>query len=455
MKKIQEFLKNKSLSYYVVLADAFLALVLSIVFFLTYKGSMPNNAWGNVPETIGIFLLAGFFLEAVVLFLPQYKFIHIGALVMFGLSLMKEMIIIPNLIADFVNNVFFQGGSLPVNIFYIIIQFIIIISAVVVAFSSFYKDEVEEAKDFKNIKGQPEMIKLIVAGAAVLAVVLSSSITTAVMTKNAAIGGGGTDSETSSELPVFDPITEDIKATALAYDYSYNPDSVLIKEQATWDYTNPDLTALSTTSGTRADHFLVYYFEGSYAEGYQGDYSETYAYLYLWDDGLFAGKAKDTNIKGYWFNSSLSDGVDSEGIDVKDCLNMVSNVSNYDSIITSEISGGFYSRQAYIYLNMGWGNRSIIVNGYKYYPEVALFIDAHNNGQPLTYKVGDSFSTSSWTAKRVLKNLSYSSVFKASEVTWATPAGMVASGKLAAAGEYQITATWKGIQGTIAVTVTE
>ncbi|MDD6302676.1 MAG: hypothetical protein PUA56_05225 [Bacillales bacterium] len=448
---MKKFLKNKAAGYYIVLADALLALVLAIFFFATYGNSMPNNASGLVPETIGIYLLAGLLIEVVVALVPQFRFIHIGAVVMFGLSLYKEVLIIPNLIADKINNVAYQGGHFGINVAYIVLQFVIVISSIVACFIGLYKNEKDANEDIKINKSLPAIIKTSIGGVVVVAAVLSSTLVSADLKKKAASGSNDTPIEEK-----FNPITDEIKLAADAYEYDFDPNEVLIKEKAEWDFNNADLTALGVT-GVREGHYLVYYFEGSYAEGYQGDYSETYAYLYLWDDGLFAGKSGNTNIKGYWFNSSIAEGTDSEtGEDIKDCLNMVSNVNHYDSIITEE-AGGFYERQAYLYLRMSWGgDRSIIVSGYKYYPEVALFIDAGDEGKGITYKVGDEFDRNSWVANRVIKNLTYSAVFKASEVKWANPEGMLDSnGRFVAAGEYEITATWNGLTAKQKVVVTE
>ena len=139
MKKVLDFIKSKSVGYFIVLADALLALITAIIFFATYEDAMATNATANVPETIGIFLIAGCIIEIVVLIIPQYRFIHIVAIAMFALSLYKEIFLIPNLIADRINNVQYQGGNLDTNIFYLVMLFIIIISAIVAAFLGFYK----------------------------------------------------------------------------------------------------------------------------------------------------------------------------------------------------------------------------------------------------------------------------------------------------------------------------
>ena len=99
MEKILNFFKNKSVGYYIAAGVALLSLFMGIFFFLTYKSpafpgvedtpTMGNKAEGLVVETIGIFLLAGAAVEIAVLIVPQYRFLHIAAVVMIGLAFMK------------------------------------------------------------------------------------------------------------------------------------------------------------------------------------------------------------------------------------------------------------------------------------------------------------------------------------------------------------------------------
>ena len=132
---------------------------------------------------------------------------------------------------------------------------------------------------------------------------------------------------------------------------------------------------------------------------------------------------------------------------------MVSNVDHYDSIIAQEATG-FYQYNAYAYLGFSWGTRSMILNGYEYYPEVALAIDPTGAGS--NFAVGDTFDKDALVALRILKNLSYSSVFKASEVKWTFPSGMMDKNNvLLAAGDYEIKATWNNMEASLNVKVAE
>ena len=261
--------------------------------------------------------------------------------------------------------------------------------------------------------------------------------------------GGSNGGNNNNNPPAHDSlITDEIRAIASSYDYDFDPNAVVIKEQAEWDFNNPELSSLSF-SDNRDGYYLVYVFEGSYSEGYQGQYNTYYAKIYLWDDGLYIGKANNTVFRGYWFNSSLN-----AAINQKDCLNMVSSDSHYESIIASE-TGGFYNYQACIFLNPGWGDgRSIVVSGYLYYPDVAVVFDL-NDLQ--TMVVGDKFViNSTWLLNRVTKHLSYTPIVQTDEISWNIPNGLLNSNnRLVASGQYVISATWHGLTASAVLIVTE
>ena len=250
-----------------------------------------------------------------------------------------------------------------------------------------------------------------------------------------------------------DPITDEIKAIANAYSYDFDPTEVHFKKEdlvdgsGNFDFSSEDLINLPT-NGVRDGVNLVYKFEGSYAEGWQGDYTKMYAYLYLWEDGKFAGMSNKQAVRGYWYDS------DENGEGNK--LVMVTS-NNADGEIIATESTGFYSYQADISMNPGWGsNRSVRINGYMYYPEVALFIDtADANLDNLT--AGSTLDISSWRAQRVLKNLKYSPCFEdaSHSVTWKVNGNDVSNGavNLNTAGTYLITAKWGELQASVVVNV--
>ena len=454
---MQNFMKKLGIGYFIAAGTALVALITAIIFFATYKGAMANNASALVPQTIGIFLIAGAIVEIAVLVVPQYRFLHIPAMVMYALALFKEIVLIPPLIADEINNVHYQGGNLGTNVLYMVLLVLIVAAAVTVAFLGFYKKEEEVNEDMKIKKGDVlGIVKIGVSGAVVLAAVLTSALVALDMKSK--MNKAGEDGS-------YNPITPEIRKAAEEFDYSFNPKEVLMKEQEEYDFNASDVKNVPTTE-TRDGHNMVYYFEGAYAEGYQGDYSQTYAYLCLWEDGLFGGKVNDTQVRGYWFNSSLAEG-SKDGQDIKDCLKMVSNVNHYDSIIAQEATG-FYQYQAYAYLGFSWGTRSMILNGYEYYPEVALALNTQDS--VLEAYVGEEYDMSSWVPTRILKNLTFSSVFKPVDVTWEAEDGSVAIsyvdnnksrgissiiGTFNSTGEKKVTIKWNGFEADVTVKVTE
>ena len=325
-----------------------------------------------------------------------------------------------------------------------------------------------------------EIVKAGVGAVVVAGAISVGSIYASNFEKNA-----GTIQQTSSsaevvssiqeEEPVekYSPITDEMKQAAADCEYSFDPASVIIEQEVKYEFSKPsdsaedpgyyneDLAGLSYTD-TRDGHNLVYVFEGEYSEGYQGQYNTYLTGMYLWDDGLFAGKSNSTNFKGYWYNSSLTapddDPATADVDESIDCLNMVSNTEHFESIITQVPLGGaadFYERQAYVYMHPGWGDgRSVVVSGYKYYPNVAAFIDTNGYEK---MNVGEKFVVNStWFFDRVIQNLSYTPIIPNSEIKWTLPDGMIdEKKKLQAPGEYQITAKWKTYEATATLTVVQ
>lgn len=468
MEKIKEFLKNKGVGYYIVAGLALLSLIVAIVFFATYNNPeldpifhanpMGNKASGLVPETIGIFLLAGFAVELVVLAVPQYRFIQVVAILMFGLALYKEVLIIPDFFAGIANHVMYNGGNVGLNMFFLVALLLIVIAAVVAVFIGFFRKE-EDVKGNFVPKGATQFAITGVAAVVLVAAVASSTIISSNLVKKSA-GGGGQSSQNSEKPAKKDPITDEMRAAAEANDYDFDPTSVKIEQQEEYDYSDSRLSGLSY-SATREGHNLVYIFEGEYSEGYQGQYNTYLSGMYLWDDGVFAGKSNSTTFKGFWFNSSLTapaDDPETEEDESIDCLNMISNTEHFESIIAEPPMGGsgdFYEVQSYIFMHPGWGDgRSVVVSGYKYYPDVAAFIDTNDSEQ---MKVGEKFVVNStWFFDKVIKNLKYTQIIPTSEIKWTLPDGMIDDSKrLLAAGEYEITAKWKDYEATATLTVTE
>ena len=317
-----------------------------------------------------------------------------------------------------------------------------------------------------------KIVKLAVGGVVVAGAVLSSSLISAGAEKKAGgqVASISSSEESSEKKEKFNPITDEMRAAADATDYDFDPSSIIIKqEEDGYKYADNDddgyydenLASLSYTA-TREGHNLVYVFEGEYSEGYQGQYNTYLTGMYLWDDGLFAGKSNSTNFKGYWYNSSLTapeDDPATEDVNESiDTLVMVSNTNKLDYIKAEPPMGGsadFYELQAYVYMHPGWGDgRSVVVSGYKYYPNVAAFIDTNGYNE---MKVGEKFViNSTWFFDRVIKNLSYTPIIPTSEIQWTLPSGMIDDKKkLVASGEYEIKAKWKDYEETATLKVVD
>ena len=145
----EKFFKNKTVGYYIAAFVAVLALVKIIVFFTGYNKPdittvMGNKAESFVPVTIGIFMVAGFVVQLVVLAVPEFRLFQFAAIIMFGLALYKDILIIADFIAGLANNgVMYNGGDVNFNMFIFIAILITVIAAIVTTFMGLTK-EVEE-----------------------------------------------------------------------------------------------------------------------------------------------------------------------------------------------------------------------------------------------------------------------------------------------------------------------
>ena len=159
MESIQRFLKSKAIGYYMVAGVFLIGLILTIVFFNTYNNPnipsindapvMGNKSTSYVPVTIGIFLIAGLVIELVVLAMPEFRFFHLAAIVMFGLAIYKDVLIMGDFFAGMGTGVFYNGGNVALNFFYFLTLIVIELVAVVASFIGFVKepDELEEDEE--------------------------------------------------------------------------------------------------------------------------------------------------------------------------------------------------------------------------------------------------------------------------------------------------------------------
>lgn len=433
MEKIKNFFANKKIGYYLVILDVILAVFLGIFFFLTYKDfpagymgqGMASNAYTHVPEVIGLFMFLGAVVDIVVLFLPEYLPLHLGAIVAYCISLMKQVYCIPNLVADEINNIHYQGGSFPLCLSWLIITFIILGAAIAVMFLGMIKQEEEDVKMREKPAGQ-KLIKIAAGGGAIvvaLAVVLTIyGITEANIKKGSAAAGG-------------DDFNARVQARAQTFvdqviDYDFNPAEFKLTEEENQYYKHmsdiPSADRTYARNQVREGYHRVYCFEGSTAEGWQGDYSQKYVRFTLWDDGMFNGNINGSNIYGYWYNEDAGE----------ECLVMISSDGNNDMVGQKLSGAGSYyewlvdARASYN------GGRMIKGNGCKYYPVIGMFVDTGSSKTP-EFKVGSEFTTSGWTCMQVRNNLVASSIFDAEhEVTFSSP-------DMSTAGTKTVKARWK------------
>ena len=160
------------------------------------------------------------------------------------------------------------------------------------------------------------------------------------------------------------------------------------------------------SSYERSDANLVYCFEGAYAEGWQGDYSKHYAYLYLWDDGLYNGESDGKKIYGYWYDTE-------EGGEAGATLVMIDTRGSDCDMVCSVNTSKFYKWVTEVKSDLNRG-RTIKAFGYYYYPTIGFYVDPGIDYVVVekAEDIDDSI-TLGWTGMRVLNNYTVGSVFDA------------------------------------------
>lgn len=421
--KLPEFFKGKAAGFYIVIADIIIALVLAIVFFCTYQGAMANNATGNLPELIGICLILGAVLDVLTLVFTEYKFVHILAIVAYSLSLMKEIYLIPNLIVDQINGIAYQGGNFPLNLFYIITLFVIVISAIVSCFLGLLTKEGEEATEAK-IKEEGRFSKKniikIVSGSLVAVVAIVAAVSTSVGINNYSA------THQSNNQVVLDDIQKEWQDKTIEYDF--DPSSVIWQEDTHpyKDATAEQIINNVSASPNRFLHHKVYEFEGKYTEAYQGNFNYTYSYIYLWEDGLYNGTAAGTPIYGYWYNRTAAG---------EPCLILKDTEGNdmvCEDVKTSN-TNRYYDWMGDLRTTTN-GGRTVKMNGFLYTPVIGLYLDYGDND--LNYDFGEKFDTSTWTVNIIRNDLRHSVIINPDEATWTLP-------DMRKPGEQEVKVTWQ------------
>lgn len=408
MEALKNYFKDKKIGFYLMLADALLGLVFSILFFETYKTSMANNAVPHTPEVIGICALLFFAIELVAIALPEYKFIHLGAIAAMCFSFMKQIYLFPNLIADQINNVEFQGGNFPLNCVYTIMQVVILVIAIVASFNDITSKEVKVSFTKNNI------IRYSVGALLIIATTVASGTSIAICKAN---NNSYEDISTGFKIDIE---KEFAVKELLSLRSKF---SKVFKSKYPWS--NKTTGEIEKEVGKNLnqrkddDRFLVYQFEGFYAEGYQGNYSKTYGYLSLWDDGLYNGIQDNKNIYGYWYN------IEEDG---SECLVMIDNRGTNANMMCVKSNSKFYDWTADIKLDFSWGTRSLKINGFLYTPVIGMYVDTGND--KLTYEYGDEINTSQWRAMQVRNDLRVGAIFDPDNtITWSLPNTKKYSGK--------------------------
>ena len=430
MEKIKNFFANKRIGYYLVILDVILAIFVGIFFFATYKHFEPGyqhmgmaaSAYANVPEVIGLFLILGAIVDIVALVSPEYILIHLAAIGAYCVSFMKQIFCIPNLVADEINNVHYQGGSFPLCLSWLIITLVILISAIVVMFIGMIKQEEEDAKMREKPVGK-KLIRVVASGATIIvafAVIMTVyGITDANIKKGIAA---------NKETTLAERVKERLKTFEdKVVSYDFDPSSVKFTEEG-----NPYSSETASTVNSKISDWSenqerqdedgnelhkVYVFEGATAEGWQGDYSLKICRITLWEDGLYNGQ--NTNggsvvdrLKGYWYN------VGEAG---EECLVLISTSNEYNMVgnkITGASSYYEWFVDCHANYNTQQGGRYIKANGLKYHPLIGMFVDTGSKKTP-EFKVNSLFDISEWTCMQVRNNLIAGSIFDAEhQVTW-------------------------------------
>ena len=397
--------KSKKLGYWMMCSVALLSLVFFLIYVLTYDPghvghghTMPNSASGQPTELVWIWALIAFLIQLGALAAPEHKWLEIFVVGALGGALFVEIQLCPTVLAAIGTGVAYEGGSLELHLTYLILNILGIGAAV----TSCFLDSIgeQETETLKKTYAMPRL-----AGAAGLAGVL-------------AIVGiilSGTLSNTITDVPADDSSKVETKKFAIDLEkefgekvdktYSFDPTSIHFTKENNPHSTDSTSTIQSTVgkSYTRDGVDLVYCFEGAYAEGWQGDYSKHYAYLYLWADGLYNGESNGTSIYGYWYDTE-------EGGEAGATLVMVDNRGRDNDMVCTLNTSKFYKWVTDVKSTLNNG-RTIKAFGYYYYPTIGFYVDP--GVDYVVVKSADDISTLGWSGIRVLNNFNCGAVFDA------------------------------------------
>ena len=414
---MMKFIKSKKLGYWFMVATAILSLVLFLVYLTTYEPgqfghghTMPNSAASYATELVWIWALFAFLAQLAALAAPEHKWLEIVVIGCIGGALFVEIQLCPTVLAALATGVAYEGGSLELHLTYLIL----ILIALAIGVASCFLDSIgdEEKEELKKTFAMPRF-----AGAAGLAgvlaivgIVLSSSLGAAQSGPSNAI-----DPTASSEAPAKKFAIDLQKEFGDKVDpnYTFDPTSVHFtkdgNQYSAYTDENEWKNAIQSAVGSsyeRSDANLVYCFEGAYAEGWQGDYSKHYAYLYLWDDGLYNGESDGKKIYGYWYDTE-------EGGEAGATLVMIDTRGSDCDMVCSVNTSKFYKWVTEVKSDLNRG-RTIKAFGYYYYPTIGFYVDPGVDYVVVekAEDIDDSI-TLGWTGMRVLNNYTVGSVFDA------------------------------------------
>ena len=410
---MMKFIKSKKLGYWFMVATAILSLLLFIIYIATYEPgqfghghTMPNSASGQATELVWIWALFALLAQLAALAAPEHKWIEILVVACVGGALFIEIQLCPTVLAAIGTGVAYEGGSLELHLTYLIL---ILLDLAIAVASCFMESIAEEEKEsLKKTFALPRLAGAAgVAGAlAIVGLVLSSTLPNKMDQQGANNGGTSSSSQVQTNPFVIDLQKE--FGDKVDASYTFDPTGVHFSKDSN-EYSTKTTSEIQNAVGgnyTRDDANLVYCFEGAYAEGWQGDYSKHYAYLYLWDDGLYNGESNGTKIYGYWYDTEV-------GGEAGATLVMVDNRGSDNDMVCSVNTSKFYKWVTEVKSSLN-GGRTIKAFGYYYYPTIGFYVDPGVDYVVVEKAEDiDETITLGWTGMRVLNNYNVGSVFDA------------------------------------------
>lgn len=134
---VKAMIKNKGLGYWICAGAALAAFVLAIVVFATWDNALPNRVTDGF--VIGIVLLVAVALQAAVTFFPL-RFASVLSVAVYGISFGTVILRMADTVADFVNQVAYQGGQFGTCMFYAIACLLLGVAALTACFFAQNKD---------------------------------------------------------------------------------------------------------------------------------------------------------------------------------------------------------------------------------------------------------------------------------------------------------------------------